>query len=178
MATILVGTGRRMQRRIMRKLALALVFASVWNISCVSPGATGQFLDETASAIHETLKVSIELPSEPVEVDNSFEARVQVMNVTHSTQHIQVWTCSKENNWKTDNARVHLVFQRCWGNSEEPVEIPPGGTYKTTLDMQVNSGERTEESFKLGFTSSDGKRTYWSLKTTVHIKTAKETAKP
>ena|GEM_PF-4595608 len=49
----------------------------------------------------------------------------------------------------------------CWRNFVETVALQPGESREERVELEARSNQ-PEETFRVGFTSSEGKQVYWS----------------
>jgi hypothetical protein len=113
------------------------------------------------------LKVIAEPPTVSASGD-LFQVRVRLKNVSRSAQTVSVWSCSRYENWKTDNERVNVPCRRCWSNDTTLITLQPGEINEQTIELMAVS-TRAEETFRVGFKSAevgdasvDSKKVYWS----------------
>ena len=100
-----------------------------------------------------TLRVLVKVLKANVRVGETFNVSLRVENPTPTNQYVIVWSCSWDENWKTDNPNVVLFGQECAGNGRGRVEIEPGGAYIEEGEMQVlHSVPGNKLSFRMGFT--------------------------
>lgn len=71
--------------------------------------------------------------------------RFEITNNEDTTLPVTTWTCSWDNNWRTDSDSVYILGWGCDGNYPETINLPPGkslvsyaGIYgKSTLKNKV-----------------------------------------
>jgi hypothetical protein len=124
----------------------------------------------TRAADTNSLRVVVIPSKTEVRVKETFKVALRVENPTTTNQTVRVMSCSWDDEWKTSNTNISWIGWGCTRNFAVNVKIPPGGAYTNELEMLIPKPVFQKMlSFRMGFTSIDSEKTYWSDEVKIKI---------
>jgi hypothetical protein len=101
------------------------------------------------------LKVDIKPAQTTVKNTERLVIHTKINNTSNDVQALQVWSCSYNENWKSDHAAVFVNIAPCRANAPFNLQLKPGEAYERDLSVYVllATDELQQESltFRLGF---------------------------
>jgi hypothetical protein len=130
---------------------VTLSLASFPALADVSVGSAGDW------HVNIEAHVKIEGHSKQDAVKNGvgFLVMTKIENISNEEQTLHVWSCSYEDNWRSDNSLVQVTPTPCLKNYIGDEKLKPGQVYERELSVSVNSASPNAGdiiSFRLGFT--------------------------
>ena len=117
-----------------------------------------------------SLRVVVKPAKSQVRVNEGFKVALRVENPAETNQTVRVMSCSWCQEWKASDPRISWSPPECAKNLAISIKIPPHGVYTNELEMSVLQpiAQKTL-SFRMGFTSIDSMKTFWSDAVTISI---------
>jgi len=129
-------------------------------------------------AASPSLNVTVETTQNNVKNSGFLPVIINIRNVGDAVQTLHLYSCSRQNNWKTDNPFVLVVGGPCKKDVLRDVNLKSGEIYKTNETLKITvpaiDVSISSLSFRLGFT--DGRwgnynqlPSTWSNQITINV---------
>ena len=124
----------------------------------------------TSAVEANSLRVVV-IPSKTnVRVKEAFRVALRMENPTTNFETVRVMCCSWFEEWQISDPNISWLGWDCPKNFPLDVGIPPGGAYTNELAMVIPQAIAQDTfSFRMGFTSIGGGKTFWSDDVKLHV---------